>query len=228
MESQLEKRTLDVQAADLLRDQIILGKLNAGERLTEVQIADEFSLSRGTIRSALQELKKEGLVDQLPYRGWAVSELTIRDAFELQSLRSALEALASKLAAEYIDDEKQYRLKEAFASFEFKAKHANAREVAASDFNLHLCIVQLSGHKHLADMYKLVGGQIRRYIYAANTLVENADELIEQHAPIVDAICAGNAQKAEKLAYQHNEIEGKKLLNRLEQILEVTEQRDWS
>ncbi|WP_162200096.1 GntR family transcriptional regulator [Kiloniella spongiae] len=210
---------MDTQTADLLRNQIISGKLGAGERLTEVQIADQFQLSRGTIRSALQELKKEGLVDQLPYRGWAVSELTIRDAFELQSLRSALEALAAKLVAQTIDDTKKKRLNAAFSQLCLKAKSSNAREAAVADYDLHFCTVQLSGHKHLFDMYKLMGGQVQRYIYEANMLVENGDELIAQHAPIIDAIASGDAKKSEQLAYEHNEKEGHKLVDCLEGAL---------
>ncbi|HUF91581.1 MAG TPA: GntR family transcriptional regulator, partial [Candidatus Limnocylindria bacterium] len=68
-----------MQAADALRERIVSGAFLPGERLTEEALADLLSISRGTVRSALQKLTFEGLVKQMPYRGWKVPRLTAQD-----------------------------------------------------------------------------------------------------------------------------------------------------
>ena len=67
------KRTLDAQAADILRARIAEGELVAGHRFTEHEIAAELGLSRGTVRTALKLLMSEGFVAQKPYPDFANS-----------------------------------------------------------------------------------------------------------------------------------------------------------
>src|SRR5690242_2130858 len=99
----VDKQPLDKRAAELLRQRIVSGTFPPGYRLVEATLSEQMSLSRGTIRSALSQLAHEGLVTQKAYTRWAVSELSAGDAWELFTLRSALEALAARLAAERAD-----------------------------------------------------------------------------------------------------------------------------
>ena len=94
-----EKRLLDRQAADRIRAHILDGILSAGARLLETQLAEELEVSRGTVRAALALLASEGLVTQVAFTRWQVSETTPRDAWEIYTLRAALEGLAARLAA---------------------------------------------------------------------------------------------------------------------------------
>ena len=94
-----EKRLLDRQAADSIRAHILDGTLPAGARLLEMQLAEELEVSRGTVRAALALLASEGLVTQVAFTRWQVSETTPRDAWEIYTLRAALEGLAARLAA---------------------------------------------------------------------------------------------------------------------------------
>jgi len=95
-----KRQSLDRAAADSLRRAILTGAIAPGARLTEARLAEQFMLSRGTVRAALQRLVSEGLVIQRPYSGWDVLTLTIQDAWELSTLRSSLEALAGRLVAD--------------------------------------------------------------------------------------------------------------------------------
>ena len=94
-----EKRLLDRQAADSIRAHILDGVLPAGARLLETQLAEELEVSRGTVRAALALLASEGLVTQVAFTRWQVSETSPRDAWEIYTLRAALEGLAAGLAA---------------------------------------------------------------------------------------------------------------------------------
>jgi DNA-binding GntR family transcriptional regulator len=208
-------RSLDDQAADIIREQILRGEFPPGTRLLEIELSEQLNLSRGTIRSALQQLTYEGLVVQFPYRGCAVSGLSSQDAWELYTLRSALEGLAAELAAEAITPAKAETLQAALQQLAQAAAGGNWNEVADVDFALHQTIIQLSGHQRLQEQYKIVGQQIRLYIASCNALSPTLDGIVEDHKLLVEAICSGNAATAEQIAKAHN-IDGKALIEYLQ------------
>lgn len=210
-------RSLDVQVADLLRNEILSGVLPPGERLLEVDLSDRLSLSRGTIRSALQQLTHEGLVVQFPYRGCLVAGLTAQDAWELYTLRNALESLAARLAAETMTLEKAAALEAALQELIQTAKTADWQAIADADFALHTTIFQLSGHRRLQQQYQIVGHQIRLYIASCNALQADLTEIVAQHIDLVKAICSGNSSLAEQIAREHN-TEGQALIDQLQAV----------
>ena len=75
--------------ADQLRDEILEGRLAAGSRLVETELADRFGVSRGPVRDALRELARAGLAVDLPRRGTFVSSLTERDLLEVYDILAA-------------------------------------------------------------------------------------------------------------------------------------------
>ena len=214
----LFRKTLDAQAADILRARIADGELLAGHRLTEHQLASEFELSRGTVRTALKQLMSEGFVCQKPYRGWEVAPLSATDAFELQTLRLALEGTAAQLAAEHLDTDGKRELAVAFEALEAACKAGERKTAAQQDFELHRTIVRLSGHRRLLQYYEMIAMQIQRYIFSSDALLRSDMELVAQHRPIVDSIVAGDIDAACEQSRKHNESEGKLLVEHLLEI----------
>ncbi len=210
-------RSLDAQVADLLRNEILSGALSPGSRLLEVDLSDRLNLSRGTIRSALQQLTYEGLVVQFPYRGCIVAGLTAQDAWELYTLRNALESLAARLAAETMTLEKAAVLEAALQELIQTTKTADWQAIADADFALHTTIFQLSGHRRLQQQYQIVGHQIRLYIASCNALQADLPEIVAQHIDLVKAICSGDANLAEQIAREHN-TEGQALIDQLQAV----------
>lgn len=211
----ISKKTLDAQAADVIREQILDGTLAAGEKLTETSVSEEFGLSRGTIRAAFRKLVAEGLILQVPYTGWEVMPLSARDAWELYTLRSALEGLAARLAAEKVDQRGRADLSRAMKTLEKACQRRDRRTAAKADFDLHKTIIRLSGHDRLAEQYDVIARQVQRYIVTSDALLPDEFALVEQHQPMVDAILAGEAREAEQLARDHNKNEGSALVAHL-------------
>ncbi|KAB8316474.1 GntR family transcriptional regulator [Tolypothrix campylonemoides VB511288] len=210
-------RSLDVQAADVIREQILNGTLAPGTRLLEINLAEQFNLSRATIRSALQQLTYEGLLVQLPYKGCTVSGLSSQDAWELYTLRSALESLAARLAAVAITPSQAKELNAALQQLVKAVQKGNWSQIADADFALHKAIIQLAGHRRLQQQYKIVEQQIRLYIISCNAIHPDLDDIVEQHQKLVNAICSGDACSAEQIAGDHN-IDGKALVEHLRAI----------
>jgi DNA-binding GntR family transcriptional regulator len=207
----LPKRQLDRQAADVLREAILSGRFAPGLRLVEAALAAQLGVSRGTVRGALSELTHEGLVLQVAYTKWMVPELTIEDAWELYTLRGALEGLAARLAASRRTPESLAALEATFQTLTDAVASESHAAVAAADLGLHKTIVALSGHRRLIAQYRLIEQQVRRYIDSSNALLTDLRQIVNEHKPIVDAIVAGKAREAERLARDHNAPEVEKL-----------------
>ncbi len=83
-----------------LRGKILEGELKPGERMVELELSAQLSVSRTPIRIALGELEKEGLLEHLPTRGFRVRQFTVQEIANAVDVRGALEGMAARLAAE--------------------------------------------------------------------------------------------------------------------------------
>ena len=83
-----------------LRAAILDGNLKAGQRLMEVQLAEQLGVSRTPIREAIRKLELEGLVVMLPRKGAYVANMSFKDLIDVLEIRASLEGLAAYLAAE--------------------------------------------------------------------------------------------------------------------------------
>lgn len=81
-----------------LRQAILKGELEPGERLMEMQLAEQLGVSRTPIREAIRKLELEGLVLMIPRRGAIVAKITEKDLKDVLEVRASLERLSTKLA----------------------------------------------------------------------------------------------------------------------------------
>lgn len=199
----IDKRSLDRQAADWLREAIIDGRFTSGMKLTEVGLASEIGLSRSTVRTALQRLCSDGLVIQRPYSGWEVAALTREDANELYTLRYCLEGMAAKLAAQNIDDLGEKVLVSALEALARASAFNDRRAIAEADLNIHKTICALAKNKRLAAHLELLNQSILIYVMSTNKAMASATVLVSEHQELVDAIISGDAERSERLAKEH-------------------------
>lgn len=209
------KRSVEALAADSLRNSIISGVIPAGARITELQIANQLELSRATVRAALNQLAKEGLTQLVPYTGWIVITLTAKDAWELYTLRSSVERLAAQLVAASMDAKKSKRLRQRYEALTQACKGNDENRIAEADFALHREIIALSEHGRLQAQYEVIEQQIRVYIRSSDALIDNPEDIMAQHSPIVEDILAGDSATAGYLSEAHNLTEGRKLSDHL-------------
>jgi DNA-binding GntR family transcriptional regulator len=206
-----EKRLLDRQAADSIRDHILDGTLPAGARLLETQLSEELEVSRGTVRAALAVLAREGLVQQVAFTRWQVSETTPRDAWELYTLRAALEGLAARHAAANVTAADGKRLKATGAELAKAVKEGRLQDVTDIDFRLHREIVELAHHRRLAEQHGYLMQQVRFHMVHSGFFPTDYAALVAEHAALIDAVIEKDADRAERLAKSHNEAEVEQL-----------------
>ncbi|MGA9088554.1 MAG: GntR family transcriptional regulator [Bradyrhizobium sp.] len=96
--SRAGNRALSVM--DLIREAILGGTVEAGERLNEVQLSRTLAVSRTPVRAALQALAGEGLLDYEPNRGFTVRAFPLPAIMDAYDIRASLEGVAARFAAE--------------------------------------------------------------------------------------------------------------------------------
>ena len=146
-----------------LRRAILLEELKAGERLTEIHLADKLGVSRTPIREAIRKLELEGLVIMVPRRGAVVAEITERSLKDVLEVRRVLDMLSAELACDRIDEEGKRALENACIAFEEAVKSGDLREIAQKDVELHNIIVEATGNCVLQQMISSLSEQMYRY-----------------------------------------------------------------
>jgi len=212
-----EKRQLDRRAADHIRSHILDGIFPANSRLLETQLSDELEVSRGTVRSALAQLASEGLVKQVAFTRWEVSGSSTTDGWEIYTLRGALEGLGANLAAANVTAEDATRLRTIGAELLRAISERRFQDATDIDFDLHAAIIALARHRRLAEQHKLIMHQVRFHMVQSGFLPKDYDELIAEHKELIEAVIAGDAERAERLARNHNDAEVRLLTASLQQ-----------
>jgi GntR family transcriptional regulator of vanillate catabolism len=92
--------TQTVRAQFALRELVLRGELNPGERVSELQMVERLGVSRTPVRMALVRLEEEGLLEAIPSGGFSVKTFSEKEVFEAIEIRGMLEGLAARLAAE--------------------------------------------------------------------------------------------------------------------------------
>jgi DNA-binding GntR family transcriptional regulator len=207
-----QDRLLDRQAAISIRRQIVNGTMPPEHRLLETELARTLEVSRGTIRSALMQLTAEGLVRQVAFTRWEVAPVSKHEAWELYTLRAALEGLAARLAAERANAGNCEPLEAAFVNLEAAATKGVSEETIDADFALHKALVALSGHSRLVQEHAKLIQQVRFQMTHIGLTARDFHSLLEDHRALKDAVISGDGKTASVLAETHNSAEVGRLL----------------
>ena len=89
--------SLSALAAEALREMVLSGDLQPGDRVIENRLTEELGISRPPLREAMRVLEQEGLIVQTPRKGAVVAPVTPHDIYEIVSLREEIEQIAVRL-----------------------------------------------------------------------------------------------------------------------------------
>lgn len=202
--------------ADALRDAIREGILEPGERLMEITIAEELGVSRTPVREAIRKLELEGFVIMMPRRGTYVAELSIRDVNEVFEIRTSLEQLASKLAAERITNEELETLQRLLVEIGGYIEDNNIEKIVETDMRFHDLLYEASRNSRLVGVINNLREQLTRFRTASMSYPGRLKETLKEHRTMVEAISKGNANEAGKAAKYHMVKSEQALLNSME------------
>jgi DNA-binding GntR family transcriptional regulator len=196
---QLDRSLLKDRIGELLREYIISGRVPAGAKLVEREIAESFGVSRMPVRDALMQLETEGLVVSRPDARYVV-ELTEQDIRELYEVRIVLERLAAQNAARRTTTQKQAALSAKLAEMKDALERQDGATFAKTDVEIHRLIwAQAGNHKLMRTLESLVGP-----IFMWITLNHYpAGFAFGFHEEIVAAIGSGDQEAAAQSVERH-------------------------
>jgi DNA-binding GntR family transcriptional regulator len=214
----IQVRDLWEAVADRLRSEIISGRLAAGVRLVETELAAKYGVSRGPIREALRELTTEGIVLTLPRRGSVVCSLTQRDLEEVYAIRESLEVLALRLASERAADQELTAIRGKLTSIDVALQQDDSAAIIAADLDLHRAIVRASNSGRLLAIWEQLASQTVVLIGVAAamdiSLVKGAGG---HHQAVVEALIKRDAERAGEVLARHFRKAERMLLAKLAQ-----------
>ena len=188
-----------------LREAIISGQLSPGERMMEIQLAEEMGVSRTPVREAIRKLELEGLVVMIPRKGAYVSGLSLKDVADVFEIRGALEGLAAELAADRITDEELENLERYLVKISEDIEHGDLSRVVETDTDFHTLLYQASRNNRLSQIINNLREQIQRFRTTSLSLPGRMKTALEEHRKIVEAISSRDGELARKLAQEHIE-----------------------
>jgi len=187
-----------------LKNRITFNLLKPGEALNEGVLSEELKTSKTPIREALQQLEKEGFIENIPVKGAFVSQISIQDLREIFDLREILECEVIKRAALKADPDKVEALKKKFISSENNSKKVSTGGFKSGD-EVHSFIFETYGNHRLIEIYRRLQDHIvRSRIHFFNqSHPDRSEESFKEHLEILDALKAQDPSRAENAVRIH-------------------------
>lgn len=186
--------------AEALREAIVSGQLPAATELKQDDIAARFRVSKIPVREALKRLEAEGLVTFLRNKGAIVADLSPEEIWEYVEIRAMLEARAAELAAPRISDAHLAQARVALQAFGDELNPARWGEL---NWKLHSLLYADAGRPVLLAEIRSLYDKVERYVRALLAVTDEMPKTQREHAAILDAFAARDAERAAALTRAH-------------------------
>ncbi len=188
-----------------LEEDILSGVYKNGDSLTEQPLSLRLGVSRTPIRAALRRLAEEGLVELIPNKGAVVIGVTAEDLIDTYKIRMRLEGIAAAMATERLTAEEKAKLKESVDLSEYYIMRGDAENLKELDTTFHSIIYGASGNRLLSKILTELHRNIKAYRKLSLSVPGRLERSQEEHREILEAILAGDAERADKLTSLHVE-----------------------
>jgi DNA-binding GntR family transcriptional regulator len=208
--SVVTRTVLREQVKELLLERILSGAYRPGDRLVETRIAQELGTSQAPVREALRDLELLRFVESEPFRGARVRAVSAEELAEIYPVRAAVEELAAREAAVALHG-RTGPLESELDAMRRAAADGDLHGLVEHDVAFHRLIVEASGNRILLDVWTSLRVEARTIITALATGIDH-HELAETHEPVLEALSAGDPERAGRAMRRHIEEFGELLL----------------
>lgn len=199
------RRTAHEYVRESLREGIMRGTLSAGTRLVQTTIATQLNVSTTPVREALRDLATEGLVQLDAHRGGIVVELTYEDLLEIHELCKLVEPEAMRQVVEIADEE---LIEQARSLAEQMRRETDPVRWTDLNRSFHARLVDAIPSKRLRTLLRTLRGSAAPYVALAirRRGGDQFDTANDQHAEILDALIAKDADRCAELTRIHVDL----------------------
>ncbi len=197
------RRSLASEAADNLREFIMLGKLAPGLPVRERDLAEAFGISRTPLKEALRILEGEGLIVYGPTRRPYVADPSLAEINDWLRVQGALEALAGELACATATDAQLQDIARINGSIKDARDADGQLEAFRRDMAFHEAIVAAAGNDALRETHASYNARLWRVRFLSSQRVAGRDATRREHQEIVEALAARDVVAARRALTQH-------------------------
>jgi DNA-binding GntR family transcriptional regulator len=198
-------RTLSERVFEIVREQIVEGKLPEDLPIRQDALANELGVSKIPLREALARLEQEGLLVSRANRGYMVQPMSIQQVEEIYDLRLSIEPRAAAFASRQASDQDRAHAKRAFEELD-TAANSNLAEVAIRNRNFHTALVRPGGRLLTTQLVERLAILAERYVVAHLKPAGRDARAHLEHRGLFSAWMARDQRKVDKLLKAH--IEG--------------------
>jgi DNA-binding GntR family transcriptional regulator len=192
--------TLGEQAYQQIRTEILFYQLPPGSRISEASLTQRFDLRQAAVRSALQRLMQEGLVEKADERNLRVATLTLKDVQDIYGLRIMLEPQAAQLAAAAgLAAPALERLRSISQCSYDLTSHAQLVEFLSANREFNLTVASAAGNSRLLATITSLQDLTLRVLYLGIRSLNVSAWFQSMHSQIVDAVAARDGALASDL-----------------------------
>jgi len=181
-------RTVTEAVYRALRRDIITLKHRPGISLTEQGLARLYGSSRVPVREACRRLQQEGLLTAVPYKGYFVRQISLREIEDSFDLRELLERHAISRAVELATPEEIAHLEELATTGYTYHDWSSYAEFLERNREFHVCLAALGGNRRLVGVLDELLGAMQRFFFLGLDLGDYSTQMRHEHEGLVRAL----------------------------------------
>jgi DNA-binding GntR family transcriptional regulator len=185
--AQIARIPLHEEVTNRIRDMVVESKLAPGERIQEMQLAQQLGVSRTPIREALKVLTSEGLVELLPLRGAIVKEFTDKDARDMLDVIALLEAFAGERACQ-ADPARIEAVLDMHRQMRGLYERRQRLEYFVLNQQIHEALIALADNDALSQTHATLSKRMRSLRYTGNSGPDNWAAAMAEHEAMIAAL----------------------------------------
>ncbi|MFM9455179.1 GntR family transcriptional regulator [Streptomyces europaeiscabiei] len=199
-----EELSLAERAYRVIRDRLVMLEIRPGAPINEDQLAQSLGVGRTPVREALKRLQYERLIATYPRRGTFATDVNITDLAHISEVRQELEPLAASQAARRATASDRATLTSVLQELEsVDPGRRDATELMHLDLQVHRAIYAATHNPYLEDtLVRYDNLATRIWCLFVDRLSDMAGH-VEEHGPLIEAIVAGDPDRAAQLAGSH-------------------------
>jgi DNA-binding GntR family transcriptional regulator len=192
----VERRTVAEDVYRALKRDILMLRHRPGSALVEHELATRYGSSRVPVREACRRLQQEGFLTARPYRGYAVTQISLKEIGDCFDLRELLESHAIELAARLSSDDDLDRLERlALTEYTYHDWHSYA-DFLDRNFDFHVQLATLCRNQRLVATLRDLLESMQRFFFLGLDLGDFGAEMRAEHEELVTLLRRGDAERA--------------------------------
>lgn len=198
-----------------LKEAILTGQIEPGERLMEIKLSDALGVSRTPIREAIRMLQIEGLVHMTPRKGTVVADISKKDLVNVLEVRRVLEELAVTHACRNMTEENIKELRDNLKEFAEAIKNEVPSDIAKIDVAFHDIIYKATDNDRLIQMLYTLREQMFRYRLEYIKDNDTRQTMLKDHEMLIEAIANKDVKSAKCTILSHIDDQEKTIIKNM-------------